>query len=82
MDFAPGSLIGSVSGELGLRKFLTAAGHKLVVTSDKDGPNCTFEKELVDGVCAPVPLHCTVADAGAVARQRTLSSRSPSGPRT
>ena len=37
-----------MSGELGLRPFLEAAGHKLVVTSDKDGPNSVFERELVD----------------------------------
>ena len=48
VDFKPGELLGSVSGMLGLRKFLEAAGHKLVVTSDKDGPNSTFEKELPD----------------------------------
>ena len=46
--FKPGELLGSVSGELGLRKFLEKAGHELVVTSDKDGPNSEFEKELVD----------------------------------
>ena len=48
VDFKPGELLGSVSGELGLRKFLEKAGHELVVTSDKDGPNSKFEKELVD----------------------------------
>jgi formate dehydrogenase len=48
IDFTPGTLLGSVSGELGLRKFLEGLGHTLVVTSDKDGPNCVFEKELVD----------------------------------
>jgi formate dehydrogenase len=48
IDFVPGSLLGSVSGELGLRKYLEANGHTLVVTSDKDGPNCTFERELPD----------------------------------
>jgi formate dehydrogenase len=48
LDFKPGALLGSVSGELGLRKFLEDAGHTLVVTSDKDGPNSTFEKELPD----------------------------------
>ncbi|HWL85232.1 MAG TPA: NAD-dependent formate dehydrogenase [Polyangiaceae bacterium] len=48
IDFNPGQLLGSVSGELGLRKFLESAGHTLVVTSDKDGPNSAFEKELVD----------------------------------
>jgi formate dehydrogenase len=48
VDFTPGELLGSVSGELGLRKFLESQGHTLVVTSDKDGPNSRFEKELVD----------------------------------
>jgi len=48
IDFEPGELLGSVSGELGLRKFLEDAGHELVVTSDKDGPDSTFEKELPD----------------------------------
>ena len=48
IDFAPGQLLGSVSGELGLRNFLEAAGHELVVTSDKDGPDSAFERELVD----------------------------------
>jgi formate dehydrogenase len=48
IDFKPGPLLGSVSGELGLRKFLEDAGHTLVVTSDKDGKNSTFDKELPD----------------------------------
>lgn len=46
IDFVPGHLLGSVSGELGLRKFLEGQGHKLVVTSDKDGPDSVFEREL------------------------------------
>jgi len=48
IDFQPGQLLGSVSGELGLRTFLEAAGHQLVVTSDKDGPDSAFERELAD----------------------------------
>ena len=48
IDFKPGDLLGSVSGELGLRKFLEEQGHKLIVTSDKDGPDSVFEKELED----------------------------------
>ena len=48
IDFKPGALLGSVSGELGLRAFLERAGHTLVVTSDKDGPGCVFENELPD----------------------------------
>lgn len=46
IDFTPGELLGSVSGELGLRKFLDDGGNELVVTSDKDGPDSVFEREL------------------------------------
>jgi formate dehydrogenase len=48
IDFTPGALLGSVSGELGLRKFLEAQGHTLVVTADKDGANSVFDRELPD----------------------------------
>jgi formate dehydrogenase len=48
IDFKPGQLLGSVSGELGLRKYLEGQGHTFVVTSDKDGPNSVFERELPD----------------------------------
>ena len=46
IDFTPGELLGCVSGELGLRKFIEDRGHTLVVTSDKDGPDSVLEKEL------------------------------------
>jgi formate dehydrogenase len=46
IDFTPGVLLGSVSGELGLRKFLEDRGHTLIVTSDKDGPESDFERAL------------------------------------
>lgn len=46
IDFVPGELLGCVSGALGLRRFLEDAGHELVVTSDKDGPESEFEREL------------------------------------
>ncbi|KTD60891.1 NAD+-dependent formate dehydrogenase [Legionella santicrucis] len=48
LDFKPGTLLGSVSGELGLRQFLESQGHQFIVTSDKEGPNSVFEKELPD----------------------------------
>jgi formate dehydrogenase len=48
LDFKPGDLLGCVSGELGLRKYLESQGHTLVVTSDKDGPNSVLERELPD----------------------------------
>jgi formate dehydrogenase len=48
IDFTPGELLGSVSGELGLRGVVEEHGHRLVVTSDKDGPDSVFERELPD----------------------------------
>ncbi|MGJ0451611.1 MAG: NAD-dependent formate dehydrogenase, partial [Methylocystis sp.] len=46
IDFKPGTLLGSVSGELGLRKFLESNGHRLVVTSSKDGADSVLDQEL------------------------------------
>ena len=48
IDFRPGELLGTVSGELGLRNYLESQGHTFIVTSDKDGPNSVFERELPD----------------------------------
>jgi formate dehydrogenase len=48
IDFTPGELLGSVSGGLGLRDWLEREGHEFVVTSDKDGPDSVFERELPD----------------------------------
>jgi formate dehydrogenase len=48
IDFKPGTLLGSVSGELGLRKFLESNGHQLVVTSSKDGADSVLDRELPD----------------------------------
>jgi formate dehydrogenase len=46
IDFTPGELLGCVSGELGLRQFLEAEGHELIVTADKDGEDSEFEQRL------------------------------------
>jgi formate dehydrogenase len=48
IDFKPGVLLGSVSGELGLRKYLESNGHQLVVTSSKDGADSVLDRELHD----------------------------------
>ena len=48
IDFTPGELLGSVSGELGLRNFLESQGHTLVVTSDKEGADSVLDRELPD----------------------------------
>jgi len=46
IDFKPGELLGCVSGALGLREYLEAAGHELVVTADKEGDDSVFDREL------------------------------------
>jgi formate dehydrogenase len=48
VDFVPGELLGCVSGNLALKKYLNSLGHNFIVTSDKDGPNSVLEQELHD----------------------------------
>ena len=47
-DFTPGQLLGCISGELGLRKFLEDNGHEFIVTNSKDGDGCEADKHIVD----------------------------------
>jgi len=73
IDFTPGELLGSVSGELGLRRFLEAAGHTLVVTSDKDDPGSVFDRELEDAdVVISQPFWPAYLTAERIARARNL----------
>jgi formate dehydrogenase len=73
IDFTPGAMLGSVSGELGLRKFLQAMGHTLVVTSDKDGPVSVFERELGDAeVVISQPFWPAYLTAERIAKARKL----------
>ena len=48
VDFTPGALLGSVSGELGLRSYLEGLGHELIVTSDKEGADSVLDQHLGD----------------------------------
>lgn len=73
IDFKPGQLLGSVSGELGLRKFVEKQGHQLVVTADKDGPNSAFERELADAeVVISQPFWPAYLTAARIARAPKL----------
>jgi formate dehydrogenase len=73
IDFTPGELLGSVSGELGLRAFLEAQGHELVVTSDKDRPDSEFDRHLVDAeVVISQPFWPAYLTAERIARARNL----------
>ncbi|ANZ43193.1 formate dehydrogenase [Lentzea guizhouensis] len=73
VDFTPGHLLGSVSGELGLRRFLEAGGHTLVVTSSKDGADSVFDRELADAdVVISQPFWPAYLTAGRFARAPRL----------
>ena len=73
IDFEPGALLGSVSGELGLRPFLEGLGHELVVTSDKDGPDSAFECELEDAdIVISQPFWPAYLTAERIAKARNL----------
>jgi formate dehydrogenase len=73
IDFNPGELLGCVSGGLGLREFLENAGHTFVVTSDKDGPESTFDQEIVDAdVVISQPFWPAYLTAERIAKARNL----------
>ena len=73
LGFSPGQLVGSVSGELGLRDLLERAGHTLVVTADKDGPGSVFDRELPDAdVVISQPFWPAYLTAERLARARNL----------
>src|SRR5208283_1077064 len=73
IDFVPGQLLGSVSGELGLRKFLEDAGHTLVVTSDKDRTDSVFDRELVDAdIVISQPFWPAYLTADRISKARNL----------
>jgi formate dehydrogenase len=73
IDFQPGALLGCVSGELGLRKFLEDAGHSLVVTADKDGADSALDRELVDAdIVISQPFWLAYMTAERIARATNL----------
>jgi len=73
IDFQPGALLGSVSGELGLRRFLEQAGHELIVTSSKDGADSVLERELHDAeIVISQPFWPAYMTAARIAKAKKL----------
>jgi formate dehydrogenase len=73
IDFQPGALLGSVSGELGLRSYLESEGHTLVVTADKDGADSALDRELADAeIVISQPFWPAYMTAERIARARNL----------
>ncbi|KAI9672168.1 MAG: formate dehydrogenase (NAD+) [Alyxoria varia] len=66
-------LLGSTENELGIRKWLEDQGHELVTTSDKEGPNSTFDKHLSDAeVIITTPFHPGYLTAERLAKAKNL----------
>ncbi|MDM4763016.1 NAD-dependent formate dehydrogenase [Galbitalea sp. SE-J8] len=73
IDFVPGHLLGSVSGNLGLKDWLETEGHTVVVTDDKEGPDSVFERELPDAdVVISQPFWPAYLTAERIARAEKL----------
>lgn len=71
--FKPGELLGCVSGELGLRDYVESLGHELVITSDKDGTDSTFDRHLADAeVVISQPFWPAYLTAERLARAKQL----------
>jgi len=66
-------LLGTTENELGLRSWLESQGHTLVTTSDKEGKNSTFDRELVDAeVIVTTPFHPGYLTAERLAKAKKL----------
>lgn len=66
-------LLGTTENELGIRKWLEEQGHTLVTTSDKEGENSTFDREMVDAeVIITTPFHPGYLTAERLAKCKNL----------
>lgn len=66
-------LLGTTENELGIRKWIEEQGHTLVTTSDKEGEDSVFEKELVDAeVIITTPFHPGYLTAERLAKAKKL----------
>ncbi|OAL37220.1 formate dehydrogenase [Fonsecaea nubica] len=66
-------LLGTTENELGLRKWLENQGHTLVTTSDKEGPNSVFERELPDAeILITTPFHPAYLNADRLEKAKKL----------
>ncbi|KAI5284637.1 formate dehydrogenase (NAD+), partial [Ascosphaera aggregata] len=66
-------LLGCKENELGLRKWIEDQGNTLVTTSDKEGKDSEFERELVDAeVVVTTPFHPGYLTAERLAKAKNL----------
>ncbi|KAF8514238.1 NAD-dependent formate dehydrogenase [Hysterangium stoloniferum] len=66
-------LLGTTENKLGIEKWLKDAGHTLIVSSDKEGPNSVFQKEIVDAdVLITTPFHPGYLTADIIDKAKNL----------
>jgi len=66
-------LKGTIENKLGIGEWLEQQGHQLVVTDDKEGPNSTFQKEIVDAeVLITTPFHPGYATREVIEKAKNL----------
>jgi len=66
-------LLGTTENKLGIAQWLKDAGHELIVSSDKEGPNSVFQKEIVTAdVLITTPFHPGYLTADLIAKAENL----------
>lgn len=66
-------LLGTVENSLGIKKRLEDAGHTVVVTDDKEGPDSTMQKEIVDAeIVVTTPFHPGYLTKDVIAKAKKL----------
>lgn len=66
-------LLGTTENKLGLEQKLKELGHEFVVTDDKEGPNSTMQKEIVDAdVVITTPFHPGYLTKEVIAKAKKL----------
>ncbi|KAK9468771.1 hypothetical protein V1512DRAFT_257837 [Lipomyces arxii] len=66
-------MYGCLENELGLRSFLESKGYKYVLTDDKEGPNSTLDKEIVDAeIVITTPFHPGYITRDRIAKAKNL----------
>jgi len=66
-------LLGTTENKLGLTEWLKSLGHEFIVSSDKEGPDSVFQKELPDAdVLITTPFHPGYLTAGLIEKTKKL----------
>lgn len=66
-------LLGTTENRLGIEQWLKDQGHEFIVSSDKEGPNSVFQKEIVDAdILITTPFHPGYLTRDVLAKAKNL----------